>query len=52
VEVLEHVLGVKKYQNCFGKFDREARQLSTKQRKIELLFVTAVTFVHVIEQEN
>ena len=42
VEVLEHVLGVKKYKNCFGKFDREARQISLEPRKMELLLLTAV----------
>ena len=42
VEVLEHVLGIKKYKNCFGKFDREARQISLEPRKMELLLLTAV----------
>ena len=42
VEVLEHVLGIKKYKNCFGKFDQEARQISLEPRKMELLLLTAV----------
>ena len=42
MEVLEHVLGIKKYKNCFGKFDREARQISLEPRKTELLLLTAV----------
>ena len=42
MEVLEHVLGIKKYKNCFGKFDQEARQISLEPRKMELLLLTAV----------
>ena len=52
MEVSEHGLGVKKYKNCFGKFDREAHQLSPELGTLELLLLTAVARAPDVGQAN
>ena len=52
MEVLEHDLGVKKYKNCFGKFDREAHQISLQLPKMELSLLMAVAHASDIGHAN